>query len=199
MEEVVCLLVHLLVGHLLHPGCTHVSLALRIFVAQLVVLSLLNQKCVPQVGEILCVLVVLAVARVVCLIVQLINKRVVVPVGLAGLFKPHFVDDFLVLLRAVVGLLVHLSFLFITVAFLAVPLTLLVNESLVHFEVRFILVMGLFCLCSSQFQVSVESVFFAFSLLLELHQVFFVALEGSKSSLVCYGHLLIVSGVAVTK
>jgi hypothetical protein len=132
VEEVVCLLVDLLVRHLLHPGSAHVSLARGVFVTELVVLSLLYQKCVSQVGEIFCVLVIFTVARVVCLIVQLVHERVVIPVGLAGVLHPHLVDNFLVLLGAVVRLLVHLSFLSVAVAFLAVPLTLLVDESLVH-------------------------------------------------------------------
>lgn len=73
MEEVVRLLLHLLVGHLLHPGGAHICLAGGVFVSKLIILSFLDHKCVSKVGEVLCVLIILAVASVVSLVVELVH------------------------------------------------------------------------------------------------------------------------------
>jgi len=98
-----------------------------------------------------------------------------------------------------VRLLVHLTFLAVVIALLAVPLTLLVNESLIHLQVSLVLFMGFLCLSTAQVQVTVESVLFTFTLLLQFHKVFFVALQRSKGSLICYSHLLVVLGMPIAE
>jgi len=199
VEEVIGLLVHLLVSHLFHPGSTHIRLAGGVLVSELIVLSLLDHQRVSQVCQVLRILVILAITRVVGLVVQLVYERVVVPSGLAGILHSHLVDDLLVFLGAVMRLLVHLSFRAVVVALLTVPLALLVNESLVHLQVRLILFVGLLGLRTPQVQITVEGVFFALALLLQLHQVLLVALQSGERSLICYGHRLVVLGVAVAQ
>jgi len=199
VEEVVRLLVHLLVGHLLKPSSSHVSLAGGLLVAELVVLSLLDHQGVPQVVEVLLVLGVLARTVVSVLIVQLVHKAVVVPCSLSCVVHVHLVDDFLVLLGSVVGLVVLLAVVFILSALLGVPVTLLVDESLVQLQVSVSLVTCLLCLSTTQLNVVVELVLLGLTLLLETDQVFFITLEGGEGSLVSNCHLLLVVRVTVAQ
>jgi len=199
LEEVVGLLVHLFVGHLFEPGLSHVSFAGGLLVAESVIFGLLDHQSVPKVAQVLVVLVVLTVLVVRGLVVKLVNKRVVVPVSLASILHIHLVDDFLILLGAIVRLVVLLSVEFVVGSLLSVPLLLLVDERLVQLQVRVRGVSSFLSLCSAQVNVVVELVLLTFTLLLQTHKIFFISLQGGQGCLISYSHLLLVVGVAIAE
>lgn len=133
------------------------------------------------------------------LVVELIDECVVVPVGLANVLFIHLVDDFFVLLGAVVGLVVLLARVLVVGALLPVPVLLLVDEGLVHLEVVARLCLGLAHLGAPELDIVVELILLDVALLLQLEQVVLVALEGCERCLISHGHLLIVVGVAVAQ
>lgn len=159
----------------------------------------MDHQRVSKVAQVLVVLSILACLIIGGLIIELIHETVVVVLSLASIFHVHLVDHFLVFFGAVVRLVVLLSVEFVFGFLLSVPLLLLVDEGLVQLEVRVGGVTSFFSLSSAKVDIVVELVLFAFTLLLQSKQIFFIALQCGESSFISYGHLFIFFSVAVAE
>lgn len=170
--------------HLLFPCLTHVGFWGKLFVAPLVVFSLLDCQCIIKPHGINLFLCILAVLSNICLVLQLVFQRVVLPFGLLLIISLHLCNNFLSLLRAKMWFVVHFVDCFVVSALRFRPIHLHLDKVLILFGCLVTISLGLAHLVLLLFKWVDELIFFSLTQRFQSDQFIFITVQSSKRGLI---------------